>query len=102
MAGQPYLAKGYLGLRLTVRAHPGAKQAKMRRTERDSVEIWVRAPAIDGRANLAIEQALSERLSLARSAVRVVRGANARLKIIEIECSSDVTLEALGPIDTAN
>lgn len=74
----------------------------MRRTDTQAVEVWVRAPAIDGRANLAIEQALSDRLGIARAAVRVVRGANARLKIIEIESSNEAMLEALGPIDNTN
>lgn len=48
------------------------------------LKIRVRAAPIEGEANAALEQLLARRLGLPKSAVRVARGATARLKKVEV------------------
>ena len=92
--------------RLTVRVQPGAKQAGLVGFLADgALKLKVTAPALEGRANQAVETLLAERLGLRRSQVRVARGATARVKQVEFEGISQDTLErrlavALGAIDS--
>ena len=75
--------------RLTIRVHPGASRAKVLalRTEpgQDPVlGVWVHQRAVDGRATEAALKAVAEALSVPRASVRLVAGAHARVKVIEI------------------
>src|SRR5262249_23098951 len=54
----------------------------------------VRAAPEDGKANAALEALLAKALGVAKSKVKVTRGATARLKTIEIEGVSDAKVEA--------
>ncbi len=49
------------------------------------VRARVTAPPVDGRANGALEQLLAEALGVAPSKVRVVGGATARRKVLEVD-----------------
>lgn len=71
--------------RLTVHAKPGARQPGVeRRSEREWI-VRVREPATEGKANAAIVRAVARELGLPPSAVRLVRGAGARTKLLEFE-----------------
>jgi uncharacterized protein YggU (UPF0235/DUF167 family) len=72
--------------RLRVRVHPGARRPGLvGRMADGSVKVAVAEPPEGGRANRAVETALAAALGVARSRVRVVGGAAARLKQVEIE-----------------
>ena len=72
--------------RLRVRVHPGARRPGLAgRLADGSVKVAVAEAPEGGRANRAVEAALAAALGLARSRVRVVGGAAARLKQVEIE-----------------
>lgn len=47
--------------------------------------VRVREPAVDGRANRAVVAALAEALGVGRGAVRIVAGAAARHKLVEVD-----------------
>jgi uncharacterized protein YggU (UPF0235/DUF167 family) len=47
--------------------------------------VRVTAPPVDGEANDAVVRVLARHLQVARSSVRVVRGASSRTKWIEID-----------------
>lgn len=75
-----------MSVRLRVRVHPGARRPGLvGRLADGSVKLAVAEPPEGGRANRAVEEALAAALGLARSRVRVVGGAAARLKQVEIE-----------------
>jgi uncharacterized protein len=75
-----------VSVRLRVRVHPGARRPGLAgRLADGSVKVAVAEPPEGGRANRAVEAALAAALGLARSRVRVVSGASARLKQVEIE-----------------
>ncbi len=94
-------------MKVSVRAKPGAKAARVTRVERDgglfaaaakggaasSVAasaapphfiVAVKEPAKEGRANRAIERALAEHFGVPPSRVRIVAGHTSREKIAEI------------------
>ncbi len=75
-----------MAARRRVRVHPGARrQGLVGRMADGSVKVAVAEPPEGGRANRAVETALAAALGVARSRVRVVGGAAARLKQVEIE-----------------
>jgi len=71
-------------LRLDVEAHPNARADRVELVD-DVVRVWVRAPAVDGRANAAIEGVLAEALGLRQRQVQIVRGHASRHKVFELD-----------------
>jgi uncharacterized protein len=49
-----------------------------------ALKVKVSAPALEGRANRAVERLLADRLDISSAAVKVVSGASSRSKRIEI------------------
>ena len=81
--------------RLRVRVQPGAREdALVGRMADGTLKLRVRARALEGRANEAVEKLLAERLAVKRSQVRVARGGAARLKSVEIAGLGPAELEA--------
>jgi len=50
----------------------------------DALKVKVHAPALEGRANDALLEFLSEKLGLPRRAVALVRGDKSRYKVVRI------------------
>ena len=49
-----------------------------------SLTIYTKAPAIEGRANLAAAKLLAKHLGVAPSMVKLVRGATSKYKVFEV------------------
>jgi uncharacterized protein (TIGR00251 family) len=73
------------GWLVDVHAQPGAKRSEVAGLHGDRLKIRIAAPAVDGRANEALERYLAERLDIPRSTVRVVKGEKARDKRVAID-----------------
>jgi len=54
-------------------------------TDGDEFRVYVRAPAIGGRANDAVVKLLAEFFEVRKNGVQIARGARSRDKIIEID-----------------
>jgi uncharacterized protein YggU (UPF0235/DUF167 family) len=52
--------------------------------QRGQVQVRVKAPAIEGKANEACRKALAKALGLAPSTIRLIRGAHSRVKIFAL------------------
>lgn len=52
---------------------------------RDYLKVRVRAAAVEGQANAALESFIAKSLKLPKSAVRLASGHTARVKVLEIE-----------------
>jgi uncharacterized protein YggU (UPF0235/DUF167 family) len=50
-----------------------------------TLKLMVAAPPEDGRANQAVEELLAKAAGVRAAAVRVVRGATSRAKVIEVD-----------------
>ena len=70
--------------RYTVHVHPRSKADRIELLPSAQLEVWTRAPALDGRANEAIRVLIAEWRSVPRSAVEVVSGLRGRTKIVEV------------------
>jgi uncharacterized protein YggU (UPF0235/DUF167 family) len=53
--------------------------------EGETLKVWLTAAPVDGAANEALIKLLAARLHLPRSALRIVRGASGRQKVVAIE-----------------
>ena len=51
----------------------------------DTLTVYVKAPAIEGRANAAAIQLLTKHFKVSPSKVKLVRGATSKYKIFEID-----------------
>lgn len=74
-----------------MRAKPGARVERITRRGA-AVEVAVREPAVDGRANDAVRRAVAEWLAIAPSRVILAAGAGARIKRLEISGIDETAL----------
>lgn len=65
-----------------VKVHPGSSSDRVEKRGPDSYEVWVRAPAEQGRANAAVLAALSRELGSKR--LRLIKGATSPSKIVSV------------------
>jgi uncharacterized protein len=70
--------------RISVSIKPNAKFSKVERKSGTEFTLWVKAPAREGRANLAAIDLLSEYLDIPKSKFTIARGHTARNKVIDI------------------
>ena len=56
--------------------------------------VRVREPAIDGRANRAVVEAVAGALQVANGAVRITAGASSRRKVVEVDGDESVLARA--------
>jgi hypothetical protein len=69
---------------ITVRVIPRSGRNRIE-WENGALKARLTAPPVDGAANEALIALLAEQLSLPKRAIRIVRGATARMKTLEID-----------------
>ncbi len=72
-------------VRITVYVQPRASKTAIAGMHDGCIKIRLAAPPVDGAANAALIEFIAKRVGVARSRVRLVAGASARRKVIEIE-----------------
>jgi uncharacterized protein YggU (UPF0235/DUF167 family) len=70
--------------RLTLRVHTRARTERLA-WDGSTLQLWVREPPADGRANAAVIRAVARWARVAPSRVAIVSGAAARHKLVEID-----------------
>lgn len=66
---------------IAVRVKPGSRKGPLVETGPDGeLTIYVREPAVDGKANAAVIRLLAEHLGVTRSRIELAAGATSRLK----------------------
>ncbi|MBI2886814.1 MAG: DUF167 domain-containing protein [Chloroflexi bacterium] len=70
---------------ISVRVQPGARRSELVGWRGETLVVRVRAPAVEGRANEAALQLLAVALGVARGRLTILRGANSRLKVVEVQ-----------------
>ena len=81
--------------RLTVKVHPRARRSALGGRLGDAWKLGLAAPPVDGKANEECVRFLAELAGVPKSRVRIVTGAAARVKVIEIEGLTEETLDGL-------
>ena len=82
--------------RLTVRVHPRARTERLE-WDGPTLQLWVREPPADGRANAAVIRAVARWADVAPSQVAIVSGAAARHKLVEIDRADALPPPAVRP-----
>lgn len=72
-------------MQIVVHARARAKVEKVEEVESGGVfKVWVKEPAVDGKANVAIAKALAAHFHIPRARVVLVSGVSARIKRFSI------------------
>ena len=66
---------------LKVKVHAGEKKNKLVEKSADTFEVWVKAPAEQGRANEAVRTLLAVHLNVAENKLSLIKGATSPSKI---------------------
>lgn len=64
-----------------VKVHAGEKKNRLEQKGPDSYEIWVKAPAEQGRANEAVRTLLAQHLGVAENKLSLIKGSTSPAKI---------------------
>ena len=79
-------------LQLKIYLQPGAKKSEIVGKHGDSIKIKVQSPPVDGEANKALIDFLSEMLSIPKAFISIKSGQKSRFKTVCIE-GSDINSE---------
>ncbi len=93
-----YLRPSGSGCSITVYASPNARSTKVTGVNqwRKALEIDIGASPREDSANEELIGFLSERLSVPRDSVRILRGAKSRLKVVQLPVSAEEVESMLG------
>ena len=69
---------------LKVKVHAGEKKNRLEQKGADSYEIWVKAPAEQGRANESVRALLAQHLGIAENKLSLINGATSPAKIFRL------------------
>ena len=69
---------------VTVRVKPGSRKGPLVETGPDGLTVYVREPAVEGKANKAVIRLLAEHFGVPPSRVELVSGPGARIKRFRI------------------
>ena len=83
-------------MRYGLRVHPRAARERVELLGDGTLAVWVRAPAVEGRANEAVCALLAARLKLRPRQVVLVRGERSRQKVGELPLAPAAVRRALG------
>ena len=81
--------------RIAVKVHPRARRSRITGRFGEGWKLDLAAPPVDGRANEECVRFFAELTQVPRARVRIVLGATARLKVVEIEGMEQAELEKL-------
>jgi uncharacterized protein len=81
--------------RIAVKVHPRARRTALAGRFGDAWKLDLAAPPTDGKANQECIRFLAERADVPQSRVRIISGASARMKIVEVQGMEQAELERL-------
>lgn len=72
-------------VRVGIYVQPRASKTCIAGMHDGNIKVRLAAPPVDGAANAALIEFIADRLGIAKARVRLVSGATARRKVLEIE-----------------
>lgn len=81
------------GITIRVRVHPKARRERISGVLVDALQLELKAPPIDGKANEACIRFFAEFLKVPRSSVTIAAGLSSRNKVIRIARGNAATVE---------
>jgi uncharacterized protein (TIGR00251 family) len=73
---------------VSVRVHPGASRESVTLLPDGSLDVRLRARAVEGQANAGLVDVLAARLGLRRREVEIARGLRSRQKVVRLALDS--------------
>jgi uncharacterized protein len=70
---------------IAVRLKPGAKREKIEAGEGSNITAWVTSPPVEGKANRALIELLSDTLDIPKSYLSIIKGHASRSKVVAVE-----------------
>ena len=71
-------------MKISVRVKPQAREEKIEKKGENNYLVWVKAKAIEGKANQAVIKILSEYFDITKDRVILIKGKKARDKIFTV------------------
>jgi uncharacterized protein len=72
-------------IRLKVRVTPNARKNEVVSLDQDEVRLKIKAPAVEGKANAALIEYLSEITGVPRAKIQLKAGEKSRIKLVQID-----------------
>ena len=73
-------------MKISVHIKPNSRhREEVVKNDDDTLTVYIKAPAIEGRANAAAIKLLAKHFEVTPSKVKLVRGATSKYKIVEID-----------------
>jgi uncharacterized protein (TIGR00251 family) len=82
-------------VRFEVHAKPRAKKSRIVGPRGDALEVALAAPPVDGAANEELVRTLAKALDVPRRSVQIVRGETSQKKLVAVELSAGLDVEAM-------
>lgn len=83
------------GVRFNVHVQPRASRSEVVGVHGDALKVRLSAPPVEGAANEALVELLAGLLAVGRRAVRIVAGASARAKVVEVDGITEDRIRSL-------
>ncbi len=71
-------------MKITVIAHPNAKQSRVEKDLLGVLHIYVSEPPLEGKANAAVINTLAEHLKVKRNQILLISGEKTKYKVFQI------------------
>jgi len=71
-------------MQISVIAHPNSKHPRVEKDLLGGLNVYVKEPPLEGKANKAVAEVLAEYFDVAKSRVQLVRGERSKLKFFRI------------------
>lgn len=72
-------------MRIFVRVKPRSRHEAVKKIDEQNLQVCVKEPAEEGKANCALIGALARHFNVSSSAIKIIAGKTARRKVIEIK-----------------
>lgn len=71
-------------MRVEVIAHPNSKKPRVEKDLLNTLHIYVKEPPLEGRANMAVIEALAKYFNISKNCVQFVSGERSKIKVFQI------------------
>ncbi len=72
-------------MQIFAKVKPNSKEEKLEKLDGDNFLLWVKAPAKENKANIAVIELLSKYFDTPKSAVKIMSGHKSKNKVFNIE-----------------
>lgn len=71
-------------MKIQIKVAPNAKKSEIVGTEAGVLKIKLKAPPVDGKANIELIKFLSDYLEIPKSQITILHGESSRTKLVEV------------------